>query len=139
MPKAPTAKGPKPAAPYPVGYGKPPKQHQFQPGKTGNPKGRQRGQPSLQQLILEEANKLVKVKAGEQVQHITKRQVLVRKLFQMALEGDLSAHRFLLAQLGAAEPASEADDTEAPLSAEELAVLKLLPATGGGPSDVGSE
>ena len=30
-------------ASYSVGYGKPPKQHQFQPGQCGNPKGRPKG------------------------------------------------------------------------------------------------
>nr|MBA3241403.1 hypothetical protein [Acidobacteriota bacterium] len=32
---------------YTVGYGKPPREHRFQPGLSGNPKGRRKGARGL--------------------------------------------------------------------------------------------
>ena len=47
-----------------VGYCRPPKAHRFKPGQSGNPKGRPKGVPTLQEAITREAAKLVKVKQG---------------------------------------------------------------------------
>jgi hypothetical protein len=55
---------------YTVGFGKPPKASQFKPGRSGNPKGRPKGRPTVEQLLLEEAARLVKVKVGDAVVHI---------------------------------------------------------------------
>ena len=84
---------PKPAKPgggYAVGYGKPPKVDQFKPGQSGNPNGRPKGQPTTQQLLLQEAAKLVKVKVGDEIIQIPKQQAVVRKLYH---DGDGGQHR----------------------------------------------
>jgi hypothetical protein len=44
-----------PKGDYAVGYARPPKANQFQPGQSGNRGGRPRGRPSLDELMLEEA------------------------------------------------------------------------------------
>jgi hypothetical protein len=64
-----------PAAGYDVGYGKPPKATRFQPGTSGNPRGRPRGSrnrsPSassmqrMQAIVLKEAYRLVTVRDGD--------------------------------------------------------------------------
>ena len=36
---------------YTVGYAKPPKSTRFKPGKSGNPKGRRKGEPSVSEQI----------------------------------------------------------------------------------------
>lgn len=40
---------------YDVGYGKPPKEHQFKPGQSGNPTGRPKKQPSMASMIRDVA------------------------------------------------------------------------------------
>jgi hypothetical protein len=94
----------KPAGAYEVGYGRPPRAHQFKPGQSGNPRGRPKGQPSLSEVVLREAARLVSVKTPDGVIRIPKREAIVRKLINRALEGDFAALRLLLPFLSPAEP-----------------------------------
>jgi hypothetical protein len=88
---------------YEVGYRKPPKAHRFKGGQSGNPRGRPKGQSTTEELFLREAARLVRIRAGNAVVQITKRGALARKLFQMALEGDIAACRLLLQMLAQGE------------------------------------
>ena len=76
---------------YDVGYGKPPMQTQFKPGKSGNPKGRHKGQPGFNELFLREAGRLVKVETPGGIQTCTRAEVVIRKLFNAANTGDLNS------------------------------------------------
>src|SRR6478609_7842000 len=58
---------PPPPATYTVGYAKPPKASQFKPGVSGNPKGKPKGQPTFGEILLQESERLVKVKIGDEV------------------------------------------------------------------------
>jgi hypothetical protein len=60
-----------PKGDYAVGYARPPKANQFQPGQSGNLTGRPRGRPSLDELMLEEAARVVKFQAGDKIMHWT--------------------------------------------------------------------
>lgn len=95
-----------------VGYRRPPKAHQFKPGQSGNPNGRPKGKPTFQEVIAREAQRLVKMKVGDEIVRIPKQEALVRKLFALALEGNLSAARLLLQQSELAERASQNDDPD---------------------------
>ena len=75
-----TSKPPKPPGQYDVGYGKPPAKDQFKPGRSGNPGGRRRGQPTPNEIFMREAARLVKVKRGDTVETITKHEAIIRRL-----------------------------------------------------------
>jgi len=83
-----------------VGYCRPPKTHQFKPGQSGNPRGRPKGMPTLQEAIAREAAKLVKVKQGDEIVKIPKLVALARRVFAKALEGDLAAARLVFQLAG---------------------------------------
>jgi hypothetical protein len=114
---------------YPIGYGKPPESGKFKPGQSGNPQGKRKGQPSLLELTLAEAARIVKVKHGDKIVHLTKKQVIIRRLLDQAAKGDLRAARIILETVGKAEAAVETSaPPEPPLTEEELALLKEMTA-----------
>ena len=89
------SKPPKPPGQYDVGYGRPPVHSRFSPGQSGNLAGRQKGQPTLNEMVMKEAARLVKIKRGDTVETITKYQGVIRRTFQSAMEGDIAAARLL--------------------------------------------
>jgi hypothetical protein len=118
----------KPTGAYPVGYCQAPKTGQYPKGTSGNPSGLPKGLPSPQQILVEEAARLVKVKIGDQTVQMSKHHALMRKLIDLGLSGDIRAIRLSLAYLSPAhaELAGAAPDIEPPLTEAELAVFKTF-------------
>ena len=98
-----------PKTPYTIGYCRPPAHTRFKPGQSGNPAGRRKGQPSIGDLILREATRLVTVKNAGGIEKITKREALIRQLFNKAMQGDLAAARLILPYI---EPAAFTPDED---------------------------
>ena len=84
------------SADYEVGYKKPPKDTRFQPGHSGNPKGRPPGSKSLRTLIERELETKVTVREGGRVVEMTKRELLAKQVTKKAIEGDPRALQTLL-------------------------------------------
>ena len=110
-----------PTGDYGVGYARPPKATQFQPGCSGNRAGRPKGRPSLNEIILEEAARIAKVKVGEKVLHIDKDRALMRRLFDLGLHGNVPALRLRhrVSWLRRKRSLSDTADPEEPLTEEE--------------------
>lgn len=110
---------------YKVGYGKPPKEHQFKPGQSGNPKGGRKPAKTLEDLFFKESGKKVPVKIGGEAITLSKREALVKCIFGEALNRNLKAAQLVFSILGQADAkllAAEAQD----LSTEEVEILKDL-------------
>jgi hypothetical protein len=117
----------KPTGAYPIGYAKTPDATKFQPGQSGNPKGRPKGRPSLDELLLEEIARIVKVKVGDEIVPMDKGRAMARNLIDMAIMKDIGAARLVYSRLDRAQADMDAaPDLEAPLTEEELAVLKMM-------------
>ncbi len=88
---------------YRVGPGRPPKEYQFKPGQSGNPRGA-KPKTSLAldlKVMLERAlNEKVPLRQGEQGQIITKAAAGIAKLVNQFAEGDRHARRDLIALAG---------------------------------------
>ena len=70
-----------------IGYGHPPVEHRFQPGKSGNPTGRPKGARRFIADLLDELAEIVAVNNGDQKRALTKQRAIVSVLVCKALEG----------------------------------------------------
>ena len=102
-------------AAYTIGKGKPPREHQFQPGQSGNPAGRPKGSISLKAAYTKAASALTEVPGVEGgAQEFTLLEAMMINLFRQALAGDQRAVQRLL-ELGRAFPAQEDGDYSRPV------------------------
>lgn len=80
---------------YAVGYGKPPKEHQFKRGQSGNPRGRQKGSRGLKTDLQAELDGTIAITInGERVSG-TRQRLFVKALATRAAFGDLKAAAIL--------------------------------------------
>lgn len=105
-----------------VGYGKPPKAHQFKPGQSGNPKGRPKGAKNLLKLIAKHAAKKVSVIEGGMEKKMPRMDVVITAMFNKASKGDVSAAR-LLTNLILAASQLPGEEYQSGYSDEDLKVI----------------
>ncbi len=81
---------------YQVGYRKPPKRTRFQPGQSGNPRGRPKGTKNLKTDLMEELQESILVREGIQRIKLSKQRALIKGLTARALKGDARATNTLV-------------------------------------------
>lgn len=107
---------------FEVGYGKPPKHTQFQPGQSGNPKGRPRGAKSPFTLLREELQRKVTLRENGTVTTVTKLEAIMKRVVADTLSGKASQTKLLFAllQVFEAQDATVPDDRNLSHADEEL-------------------
>ena len=117
----------KPTDDYDIGYGKPPQEHRFPKGTSGNLKGRPKGARNLKTDLLEELGEKMKVREGGRERRISKQRALIKTQVARALKGnDRAAAKIIdlyLKVIGLNDDAAEAD---LPLTEDERAVVEKL-------------
>lgn len=104
-----------------VGYGKPPRAHQFKPGQSGNPKGRPRGAKSEATILQDLLQHKIGLSEHGKTRRITLHEAILRRIAEDCLKGNTKSAAFLLNRYYAMT-SSEAD--ESGLSDDEQAVLE---------------
>ena len=114
---------------YEVGYRKPPKRTRFQPGQSGNPRGRPKGTKNLKTDLMEELGEKIVIREGDRSQKVSKQRALLKSVVNRAIKGDARAIGIALSTMmrlldtGEGAPAAE----EALLD-DELEILKAFEA-----------
>jgi hypothetical protein len=104
-----------------TGYGRPPVDHQFKAGQSGNPAGRPKNARFSSDLRAE-LGETCSVSDGAKLVEVTKQRALVKTLVQKAIKGDLRAIATIVGACAAVSDNREIDDeAEAP---EDMAILK---------------
>jgi Family of unknown function (DUF5681) len=86
-------------ASYAIGYCKPPLRSRFQPGRSGNPRGRAKGQLNLETALKNELNRLITIREGDRSRRLKKGDAWVVRTVNGALNNDPKANATLVALL----------------------------------------
>ncbi len=80
---------------YEIGYKKPPKNGQFKPGQSGNPKGRRKGFKNFATDLEEEIYEPITIAVNGKTKKISKRKAILKQHINKALKGDLASTKFI--------------------------------------------
>ena len=115
---------------YRIGPGHPPREYQFKPGQSGNPKGAKRKPPSLEpdlKAALQQAlKKKIKLKQGDKERVVTMATAGIEQLVAQYAKGDRHARRDLIAladKLGVDLMAGQQQAVQDALAANHEAII----------------
>ena len=108
---------------YAVGYGRPPKHTRFQPGQSGNPKGRPKGTINLKTDLMEELSERISVSEGGKPKKLSKQRALLKSLVAKAITKDTRAANILLNLMVRLFEVSAEEREEDLISEDDLAIL----------------
>ena len=83
-------------ADYEVGYGRPPRAHQFKPGQSGNPKGRPRGAKGEDTIVREVMNRKVPMSVDGKIRKVSAVEAVWTRVMADALKGNSKAMALFL-------------------------------------------
>lgn len=115
---------PKPGDDDYVGKGHPPKHTRFQPGQSGNKRGRPKGAKNLKTDLAEELAERMTVTVNGKPVKISKQRLMLKALTAKAVKGDVRAADTVIRLVGQTvglDPQSNADHE---LSHEDQAILE---------------
>ncbi|EIG58431.1 DUF5681 domain-containing protein [Bradyrhizobium sp. WSM1253] len=105
------------------GYGKPPQHTRFEPGQSGNPRGRPKGSLNFTTDLKTVLLAPVAVNDGGRSRRVTTQKAALLRLREKALKGDVRAlDRFL--SLAMAMSVGSAEETATSLPPEDQAILE---------------
>lgn len=109
-----------------VGYGKPPKEHQFKPGKSGNPKGKPKGAKGLKTMVCTAAEALEEYSVKGKKTKGARLQLGLHQLSIAAAKGNLKAVEKLAQLYAQYGPVPEPDDCDIDVEADEKALEDFI-------------
>jgi hypothetical protein len=106
-----------------VGYRKPPTRTRFQPGESGNPKGRRKGSVNLKTDLRSELSERIHIREGERSLKVSKQRAMLKAMVAKALKGDARAATVVLMLVGRLFEPELAEEVPA-LTTDDQAILE---------------
>lgn len=104
-----------------VGYGRPPRAHQFKAGQSGNPRGRPKGKKNEGTMLDELLFRKIKIREAGRERWITLFEAMLQRFAEDSLKGNIKAAAFLFSRYGA----TSSDPSHQPeLNEDDQAILK---------------
>jgi antitoxin (DNA-binding transcriptional repressor) of toxin-antitoxin stability system len=110
-----------------VGYKKPPKDHQFRPGESGNPTGRPKGVRNFKSDLRDELSEMITFCESGQEVSISKQRALIKRLVASAIAGDARCIATLMSFCARAFSDDNDDQRQAPEDQQILDAFALRP------------
>jgi Family of unknown function (DUF5681) len=111
---------------YEVGYGKPPRHTRFEPGRSGNPRGRPPGAKNMKTLLSKALNELVVVTEPGGRRKVSKREAIVTQLVNRSAKADYKAIQILLGMLRDIEGDTDAHSSDAAFTEADQQIIQRI-------------
>ena len=111
---------------YEVGYGKPPRHTRFEPGRSGNPRGRPPGAKNMKTLLSKALNELVVVTEPGGRRKVSKREAIVTQLVNRSAKADYKAIQILLGMLRDIEGDTDAHSSDAAFTEADQQIIRRI-------------
>jgi hypothetical protein len=106
---------------YEVGFGKPPIEHRFKPGQSGNPGGRRKATGNILRAIRLDLDEEILITQGKRSRRVSNAEALVRLQINRALSGDWKAFMWVI------KLADRTNKIKVPTEAEEQSGVLIMP------------
>ena len=104
-----------------IGYGNPPKAHQFKPGESGNPKGRPKGAKNEASILQDLLHRKISVRMNGRIRRISVIEAIHWRIMEDSLRGNTKSAAFILNRLGSA-PSTNSQQSE--MTEDDHAILE---------------
>ena len=111
---------------YEVGYGKPPRHTRFEPGRSGNPRGRPSGAKNMKTLLSQALNELVLVTEPGGRRKVSKREAIVTQLVNRSAKADYKAIQILLGMLRDIEGDTDAHSSDVAFTEADQQIIQRI-------------
>ena len=111
---------------YEVGYGKPPRHTRFEPGRSGNPRGRPPGAKNMKTLLSKALNELVVVTEPGGRRKVSKREAIVTQLVNRSAKADYKAIQILLGMLRDIEGNTDPHPSDAAFTEADQQIIQRI-------------
>ena len=106
-----------------TGYKRPPKEHRFAPGASGNPRGRPKGTHNLRSDLTSLMKKTVSVRENGKLRRISRQEAMLLSLYDKALRGDVKAATSLVNMVVKLDPSAGENIKDEALADSDASII----------------